>query len=168
MLLHDILPRHPRLVTAALWSDHQPPDTRLQHCSSLQRCLHKCPPTDNWDGSMQQACHHCHQDGQQSSSQLTKYGMLCFILSSYLKIYKYLFAPPSLAQPAPGPLRTTVMTATSVSTTTTQAGARHAFIHFYTFLDILSKLSPTDKCPPGQIFEVGSSDADTQQSSTHS
>ena len=99
MLLHDILPRHPRLVTAALWSDHQPLDTRLQHYSSLQRCLHKCPPTDNWDGSLQQACHHCHQDGQQSSSQLTKCGMLCYILSSYLKIYKYLFAPP-WARPA--------------------------------------------------------------------
>ena len=80
-------------------------------------------------------------------------------ISKFINTYLHL---PRPAQPAPGPLRTTVMTATSVSTTNTQAGARHAFIHFYTFLDILSKLSPTDKCHPGKIFEVGSSDADTQ------
>ena len=94
MLLHDILPRHPRQVTAALWSDHQPPDTRLQHCSSLQRCLHKCPPADNLDGSIASM-----STLSPRWAAIVKSMNKIFSVMFYLKIYKHLFAPP-WARPA--------------------------------------------------------------------
>ena len=122
-------------VTPARWLQHcgRTNSHQTPACSSLQRCLHKCPPADNWDGSMQQACHHCHQDawahGQQSSMNKICSVMFYLHISKFINTYLHLPRPSRHL----APLRTIVMTATSVSTTNTQGGADtllYIFIHF--------------------------------------